>query len=181
MNEFELNNALFEAQQGKQEAFGRIYDHFRDKIYRFVFFRIGHREISEDILADTFVKAWVKIGQVNSPKALSGWLYQVAKNNIIDYYRIRKTTVDLEEVEDFLEEDAINPVDEANLTIEHRKIMILLERLPADQQEVIRYKFFEDMTNEEIAHVMNKTEGAIRVIQHRAILKLKELLHKKNI
>lgn len=180
MNDQELNNALFRSQKGNQEAFGAIYDHFKERIYRFIYFRIGHKEISEDILSDTFVKAWLKIDQVNSPKALSSWLYQVAKNNIIDYYRIRKTTVDLEEVADIIIEEGVNPVDEANLQIEHLKILKLLDSLPKEQQDVIKYKFFEDLTNGEIAHVMGKTEGAIRVIQHRAIIKLKDLLNKRN-
>lgn len=181
MNEIELNNAYSRAQQGDQAAFGLIYDYFKEKLYRFIFFRVGHKEVSEDILADTFVKAWLKISQVNSPKALSGWLYQIAKNNIIDYYRIKKTTVDLEEAENAFITDSANIVDEANLEIEHLKMLKLLREIPLEQQEVIRYKFFEDLTNEEIAHIMNKTEGAIRVIQHRAIIKLKELLNKKLI
>lgn len=177
MTDEELNNLLFKAQSGDQESFGLIYGLYSQKIYRFIYLKIGHKELAEDLLSDTFVKAWLKIKQVNSHKALSSWLYQVAKNNIIDYYRLKKTTVNLEEVEDTLE-DSVNPVDETNLSIEQKKTLEFLEQLPSDQAQVIRYKFFEDLTNQEIAHIMNKNEGAIRVIQHRAILKLKELLDK---
>ncbi len=81
-------------------------------------------------------------------------------------------------MEDFLE-DEVNPVDLTNLGIQQRKLLGMMEVLPEDQQQVLKYKFFEDLTNEEIAYVMGKTEGAIRVIQHRAIMRLKELLNQK--
>lgn len=175
MTEEDLNIALLKAQKGDQLAFGLIYDHFSQKLYRFVYFRVGQKEIAEDILADTFVKAWVKIGQINTPKAFSSWLYQVAKNNVIDYYRIKRELVPLDDVVEFLE-NAVNPVDEVNLNLEQRRILKAMENLPMEQQQVVRYKFFEDLSNEEIAYIMNKSEGAIRVIQHRAIFKLKSLL-----
>jgi RNA polymerase sigma-70 factor, ECF subfamily len=178
MNELELQQAFEKAQKLDREAFGRIYDHFSEKLYRFIFFRVGHKELAEDILADTFVKAWTKIEQVSSAKAFTSWLYQIAKNNVIDYYRVKKVTVDLEEVVEVLE-DASSPIDDANLMIEQRVVVELIEHLAIDQQQVLRYKFFEDLENIEIAQIMGKPEGSIRVIQHRAILKLKELLRKK--
>lgn len=181
MSEQDLNKLLDSAKANDREAFGQIYDHFNRPIYRFIFFRIGHKEVAEDILSDTFVKAWAKIGQVSSSKSLSGWLYQIAKNNIIDYYRVRKSLIALEEVEEFLLEDAVSPVDEVNLELEQKKLLELIILLPKDQQQVIKYKFFEDLTNEQIALILNKTEGAIRVVQHRAIIKLKELVKKNRI
>jgi RNA polymerase sigma-70 factor (ECF subfamily) len=178
MNELELQNAFEKAQKLDREAFGLIYDHFSEKLYRFIFFRVGHKELAEDILADTFVKAWTKIEQVSNAKAFTSWIYQIAKNNIIDYYRVKKVTIDLEEVVDVLE-DASSPIEDANLIIEQRVVVELIEHLAPDQQQVIRYKFFEDLENIEIAQIMGRSEGSIRVIQHRAILRLKELLRKK--
>lgn len=175
MTEAELKKALQRAQSGDQDAFGWIYDHFADKIYRFIFFRVGQKETAEDILSDTFIKGWQKINQINSPAALSGWLYQIARNNIIDYYRIKKEVVSLDEVENFLI-DEVDPVDFVNLNLQQKRITEVIHKLVPDQQQVIKYRYFEDLSNEEIAYVMGKTEGAIRVIQHRAIIRLKELL-----
>jgi RNA polymerase sigma-70 factor, ECF subfamily len=179
MTEEQLADILKKAQKGDSESFALIYDHFSPKIYKFIYFRVGHKEVAEDVLSDTFVKSWQKINHVNSPAALSAWLYQIAKNNIIDYYRIKKETVALEDVEDFLE-DEVNPVDTTSLNMDQKRILQVMNQLPPEQQEVIKYKFFEDLSNEEIAYVMNKTEGAIRVIQHRAITKLKELVNKND-
>lgn len=178
MTEEQLKDTFKRAQRGDEEAFGLIYDHFAAKIFKFIYYRVGHTQVAEDLLADTFVKGWQKLSQLNSPSALSAWLYQIAKNNIIDYYRIKKDSIDLSEVENLLE-DETNVVDDTNLTIEQKKILELLEELPEEQRQVIKYKFFEELENEEIAYIMGKTEGAIRVIQHRAISKLKELSDKK--
>ena len=175
----ELKPTLKRAQNGDTAAFALIYDHFAPAIYRFIYFRVGHKETAEDVLADTFVKAWQKINQINSPEALSGWLYQIARNNIIDYYRVRKETVALDEVVDTLQ-DAVNPADEVNATIQQKRILQAMKNLPPDQAQVLKYRFFEDLTNEEIALILNKNEGTIRVIQHRAIIKLKELLKSKD-
>jgi RNA polymerase sigma-70 factor (ECF subfamily) len=174
----ELKQILKKAQNGDREAFALIYEHFSDKIYRFIYFRVGHKEIAEDVLSDTFVKSWQKINQINSPEALAGWLYQIARNNIIDYYRIKKDTVSLEDVAETLQ-DLVSPVDTINASLQQKRILDVLNQLTSEQQEVIKYRFFEDLSNEEIAYVMGKTIGAIRVIQHRAITKLKELLNNK--
>ena len=176
MTEEDLKNYLEKAQNGDTDAFARIYDLFFEKLYKFIFYRVGHKQISEDLLAETFVKAWQKIGQIGNSKALSSWLFHIAKNNIIDYYRSKKTTISLEEVEDFLEE-VISPVEELDLNLEQKKILEVIQLLPVEQGLVIKYKFFEDLSNQEIAILLNKTEGAIRVIQHRAVIKLKELIN----
>lgn len=179
MTEAELKQTLQKAQTGDTEAFARLYDEFAEKLFRFIYFRVGHKEVAEDVLSDTFVKAWQKISQVNSPEALSGWLYQIAKNNIIDYYRIKKDFIPLDDVVEFLE-DAVNPIDTVNLSLDQTKIFELLKQLSDEHRLVLQYKFFEDLSNEEIGYILNKTEGAIRVIQHRAIIKLKELLKRKS-
>jgi RNA polymerase sigma-70 factor (ECF subfamily) len=179
MTETELKHILKRCQNGETEAFARLYDEFADKLYRFIFFRVGHKEVAEDILADTFIKAWQKISQVNSSEALSGWLYQISRNNIIDYYRVKKESVPLEDVEDFLE-DLVNPVDTISLSLDQANLLKFVKELPAEQQAVIKYKFFEDLSNEEVAQILNKSEGAIRVIQHRAVLRLKELTSKQS-
>jgi RNA polymerase sigma-70 factor (ECF subfamily) len=180
MTEEELKLVLEACQRGDRASFGRIYDLYSQRLYKFIYLRVGHKEIAEDILADSFVKAWTKIAHVNSSKALSAWMFQIAKNNIIDYYRIRKSTIAIEEVEHTLE-DAANPIEEMDLRLDQKRILVALDQLPMDQQQVIRYKFFEDLTNSEIALIMNKTEGAIRVIQHRAIVRLQEVLRQKKV
>src|SRR5439155_1094079 len=108
------------------------------------------------------------------------WLYQIARNLVIDYYRQKKTVVALEDIENTLEYET-NIVDVVNLDQQQKILLTLLKELGSDQQIIIKLKFFEGLENDEIAEMLNKTEGAIRVIQHRAITRLQELLKKNNI
>ncbi len=178
--ESEHTETFQRAQQGDQEAFSEIYNLFFDKIYTFIYFRVNHKEVAEDLAEDVFMKAFQRISKLKEPKALEGWIYQIARNTVIDYYRSKKQTVALEEVENTLQyEHAL--VDVIELEAQQRIFLELLNELGAEQKAVIKMKFFEQLENDTIAAQLNKTEGAIRVIQHRALSKLKDLLKEKGI
>ena len=165
------------AKKGEDAALGEIYNLFFKKIYRFIFFRVGHKEVAEDLAEEVFLKGFSKISSINESAALEGWLYQIARNLVIDYYRQKKSTVALEEIENTLEYET-NVVDVVNLQEQQKIFLKLLKELGAEQQVVIKLKFFEELENSEIAELMGKNEGAVRVIQHRAIIKLQELIKK---
>ena len=166
---------LAKAKKGEQVAFGEIYNLYFKKIYQFIFYRVSHKEIAEDLAEEVFLKAFTKLSSVNDSKAFLGWMYQIARNQVIDYYREKKTIIALDEVENTLEYET-NVIDVVNLQQEQIVLLKLIKELPSDQQLVLKLKFFEDLTNTEIAEALNKSEGAIRVIQHRGITKLQELL-----
>lgn len=165
------------AKTGDEAAFGEIYNLFFKKIYRFIFFRVGHKEVAEDLAEEVFLKAFAKIASINQDSAFEGWLYQISRNLVIDYYRQKKSTVALEEIENTLEYET-NVVDIENLQEQQKVFLKLLKELGAEQQVVIKLKFLEELENSEIAELLGKNEGAIRVIQHRAIIKLQELIKK---
>ncbi len=167
------------AKKGEEAAFGEIYNLFFKKIYRFIFFRVGHKEVAEDLAEDVFLKAFSKIASINESGAFEGWLYQIARNLVIDYYRQKKSIVALEEIENTLEYET-NVIDIVNLQDQQKVFLKLLKELGAEQQVVIKLKFLEDLENNEIAELLHKNEGAIRVIQHRAIIKLQELIKKNS-
>ena len=162
--------------QGDETAFARIYDLYFDKVYRFIYFRVNHREAAQDLSSDVFIKVWDKLAKIQDTGAFNGWVYQIARNLVIDYYRSRKQDVDLALLENVLEyEDSM--MDRANFTFQQKAFMEELKKLTGEQQLVIKLKFLDDLDNSEIARVMNKSEGAIRVIQHRAINELKHLIN----
>jgi RNA polymerase sigma-70 factor, ECF subfamily len=171
-----LSELIALAQAGKQEALADIYEAYFLRVYRFAYYRVSHRETAEDITEDTFVKAFAGIKNLQNTAAFEGWLFQIARNLIIDYYRKKKQLVPLDAVENTLEYDT-NVVEIINLQIEQSILIKLLKELNDEQQSVIKMKFLEELDNPTIAKILNKTEGAIRVIQHRAILKLKELFN----
>ena len=174
-----LNDTLFlpvvlRAKQGDEDAFGDLYSAYFEKIFRFVFFRVSHKEVAEDITEDVFIKAWQKISTVRA-EAFGGWLYQIARNRIIDHYRKDRSTVDLVEVENILEAPD-DLADSANQAMNQELFIQLLRKLSPEQQVVVKLKFLEDLDNSEISDLIAKSEGSIRVIQHRAVQKLQQLL-----
>ncbi len=179
LNSENTNAKLFQrAKKGEDAAFGEIYNLFFKKIYKFIFFRVGHKEVAEDLAEEVFLKAFTKISSVNESAAFEGWLYQIARNSVIDYYRQKKITVALEDIENTLEYET-NVVDVVNLELQQKVFLKFLKELNPEQQVVIKLKFLEDLENSEIAQLLHKNEGAIRVIQHRAIAKLQELIKKE--
>lgn len=170
-----LEQTLRQAQAGSQNALTELYNIYFERIYRFIYYRVSHKETAEDLTEDVFVKLFKKLRGLEQLGAFEGWLFQIARNQVIDYYRRKKQTVPLEEVENTLEYET-NIVDIVNLKTEQVVFIKLLKELTPEQQQVIKLKFLEDIDNDIIAEMMNKTEGAIRVIQHRAIAKLRELI-----
>lgn len=168
---------IAKAKLGDQAAFGELYNLYFKRIYRFIYFRVSHKEVAEDLAEEVFLKAYSKIGLVNQNSSFEGWLYQIARNSVIDYYREKKHIVALEEIENTLEYET-NVVDFVNLQEQQKVFLKLLRELTMDQQVILKMKFLENLENDEIAEILGKTEGSIRVIQHRAILKLQELIKK---
>lgn len=156
---------------GDQAAFGEIYDQFFPKIYRFIFYRVSHKEVAEDLAEEVFIKAHAKLASLKNEKTFEGWLYRIARNEVIDYYRQKKSDISLEEIE--LGYDS-NIVDEINVSADQKLLLELIAKLPKEQHTVIKLKFLEELDNQTIAQILSKSEGAIRVIQHRAIIKLQE-------
>lgn len=165
------------AKSGDSAAFGQIYDLCFQKIYRFLYYRVGHKQIAEDLAEEVFLKAHVKIASLSQNGVVEGWLYQIARNAVIDYYRQKKLTVDLQTVENTLEYET-NVVDILNLQYQQAILLKLLKALGAEQQAVIKMKFLEDLDTAEIAEILETSESNIRVIQHRALNKLIELRKK---
>jgi RNA polymerase sigma-70 factor (ECF subfamily) len=170
-----LQEVLLHAKAGKEEALTQLYNHYFERLYRFIYYRVGHKEVAEDLTEDVFIKIFKGIGNLQQTAAFEGWLFQIARNQVIDHYRSKKNLVPLDEVENTLEYET-NIIDIVNLQTEQKLLIKIIKELSPEQQTVIKLKFLEDLENETIAEIMNKTEGAIRVIQHRAISKLKELL-----
>lgn len=171
----DLEILVQKALAGNETAFGQIYDLYFEKVYRFVFYRVNHKETAEDLVAETFIRVWDKLSEIKGPATFSGWVYQIARNLVIDYYRSRKAFSDLAELENVLSYED-NVIDKTNLDFQKKSFLVALKKLSSDKQLVIKLKFLDELENSEIAKILDKSEGAIRVIQHRAISELKNLL-----
>lgn len=176
-----IKNLVSRSQDGDKEAFGKLYDKYLKPIFRYVYFKVGNREDAEDLTEQVFLKAWQHIDKYNSKKSFfSSWLYIIAKNQIIDHYRQNKKNIELD---DWLKETHVAPESLNNIEQEllQRKLLEKIKRLPEKQQQIIILKFFEDLSNKEIAQIINKKEGAVRILQYRALKNLKLIIDENEI
>lgn len=164
------------AKNGDAEAFGALYDLYLPRIFRFVFLRTRQKEDAEDLTHQIFLSAWQNLYRYESRGFPFGsWLYRIATNAVIDYYRTARAHAPLEHIPDELLAEPSHLGEAVDTAIDLHRIRAMLTKLEPDQQNVLLMKFVDDMTNKEIAAALGKTEGAVRVIQHRAIKKLKAL------
>lgn len=174
--EHELN-LIRQAKQGHAESFGLLYDHYLAPIYRFVALKTDSKEEAEDIVHEVFLSAWKHVNGFNEQgHPFSSWLYQIARNKIIDHYRTKKTHVTIE----LVDEEHVKVTDgveqKVDLGFNLEQVKKVLNQLSDDQQDVILMRFVEDLSYQEIAAALDKNEGAIRLIQHRAIHNLRRIL-----
>jgi len=167
---------ILKAQGGDSYAFGLLYDAYVSQIYRFIFLKLGGMKAeAEDITHQVFMSAWKNIKKYQfQGYPFSSWLYKIARNEVIDFWRTKKNNVSIHDIhEEFLGETDENELS-VDIKIDTELVSLCIKRLDSHYQDVLILKFVEELTNEEIAKAMGKTEGSVRVIQHRAIKKLKQ-------
>ncbi len=174
-SEHEIDGLVKKASGGDAEAFGALYDHFVDLIYRHIYYRVGNVHDAEDLTQQVFLKAWKALGKYRKKSAFGAWLMTISRNLLIDHYRARKRNESIDERYDLENRDP-GPEELAEASSEQERMSRIIGRLPDDQRQVIIMRFIEGYEYHEIARTMSKKEGAIRVIQHRALKKLHELL-----
>ena len=170
-----------DAKAGNQESFSKLYDHYLPAIYRFIYMKVSHRHEAEDLTHEVFVSAWQNIARYSHKGfPFSSWLYRLARNRVIDHYRVSKPHSDIENLSP--EQISLNPMIESVIDdgFQFKLVRSAIQKLKPNQQDVLIMKFIEDLSHKEIAHALKKSEGAIRLIQHRAIQELKKILNEKN-
>lgn len=148
-----------------------LYDRYAPELYRYIYQRLGAKAIAEDLTAEVFVRV---LGMTRAPDDWRAYLYRIAHNLVVDYFRKHPRV--LEEPHEFLVDDHNDPVERAELAEEQRRLRKAIARLTPDQQQVVVLKFVQEMSNAEVARIMNKPEGAVKALQHRALENLREWL-----
>lgn len=164
---------------GKASAFGSLYDYYQPKIYRFVLIKVGRREDAEDLTHQVFMNAWENVGGYkNLGFPFSSWLYRIARNQVVDFYRTKKPETSLEKMDpEYFVAPATAQFDLMQ-KMEMEGVRRALEKLKPDYQDVIIMRFVDDVSIKEVALALDKSEGAVKLLQHRAIKELKNLLQK---
>ncbi len=170
---------LAAAMQYNEAALGELYDRYEAKIYSYVYRRTGEQALAEDLTAQVFLKMLESIRDRKAwHSSFSGWLYRIAHNLVIDHYRRRgrHSAIDIEEAPP-MAGDVEDPVVTAEMNLDAERLRAAIRRLTDEQAEVVSLRFLEGYSIAEVAALTNRTEGAIKALQYRAVATLRGLLY----
>jgi len=164
------------AKQQDQTAFAQLYEEYFNKIYRYVALKIGDKTEAEDMTQQVFLNALKSISSFKWKGApFSAWLYRIAHNQVVDYFRKKK-----KQAATLLDESLISSDSNPQLAAEHsldiEQLLSATRRLTAAQREVISLRFAGELSTAQVADIMGKSQGAVKALQHSAIVALRKTL-----
>jgi RNA polymerase sigma-70 factor (ECF subfamily) len=161
--------------------FVEIYHKYRPSIFNYIYYRVGDRELADDLTSDVFVRM-VEHDKLHSQngRPIAPWLYAVARNMVIDHHRRAKRIGWQSISETVSASEASNPVKRVEEQSMESCLMAAMEKLTEEQRQVILLKFIERRTNQEIGKELGKPEGAIKSLQYRALAGLKRLMEEES-
>jgi RNA polymerase sigma-70 factor (ECF subfamily) len=171
-----LSKGKADSKEYKESALSELYEEYFDKIARYAYVRIGHKADAEDIAGEVFLKALQSLESYKERGVpMQAWLFRIARNLIIDYFRKMKKlkTIPIDNVNI---EDGTNPAKIAERSIELEQVKRAMEQLTQEQREVLVMRFFGGLSSRETGQVLNKSDGAVREMQRAAIVKIRNLL-----
>jgi RNA polymerase sigma-70 factor (ECF subfamily) len=174
------NRLLEAAQNGDIEAYGQLYQRYAERVFRFLYARMEDRQDAEDLTEDTFFKVWQALpGYRRQGTPFGGYLFRVARNVLIDHYRRNKRRPRLLALsENQLHAAEGNPAKHLAQDQQRQELRAALGRLSEDYRMVLSLRFFGELSSEEIGAAMERSPGAVRVLQHRALAALRKILSK---
>jgi RNA polymerase sigma-70 factor, ECF subfamily len=165
-------------QAGEYDPFvlGQIYDEYFGRIYAYIYHRTGDARVAEDLAADVFVRMLESVkAEKGWQSSLTGWLYRIAHNLIVDHYR-RQSKRAGPSLDEHLAADVESTLSHIETLLNQQQLRAAIQLLTEEQQQVVVLKFVEDLSNAEVAEILGKTEGAIKALQHRALVALRRVL-----
>jgi RNA polymerase sigma-70 factor, ECF subfamily len=166
------------AQDGDAEAFGELYERYAQSVYRFLSAHLNDRLDAEDLTEEVFLRVWRTLPKYNEQGVpILAYFFRIARNALIDHYRRtsrsgKQMPLDASPIID----KNPDPGDVALSRMEHQEIRSILDQLSEDYRNVLVLRFLSELTPGETAHVMGRTEGAVRILQHRALAALRDLI-----
>lgn len=166
------------AQQGDGEAFGQIYDHHMDGVYRYLYYRVGSHSLAEDLTSETFLKALQRLDSFTwRGRDIRAWFITIARNLVTDYYRSSRYSLEVMTA-DMLDADHGDDGIEGQVLdrLGDDELIAAIRRLKPDQQECVALRFLQGLSVAETSAVMQRSQGAVKQLQLRAIRALAKSL-----
>ncbi len=161
--------------KGENEAFGELYDYYIDNLYRFIYYKVKDEKDVEDLVEIAFLKVFESKDSFNPKKSSFGtWLYNIARNTVIDFYRTKKETVEIPVSHS--ETDGGDIKDKVDGTLNSDVLKEALDKISENNKELVIFRFVEELSYTEVSKILKKKEGTVRVMQYRALNELKDVL-----
>lgn len=166
------------AKDGEADAFGELYERHVQTIFRFVYVRLDDRRDAEDLTEEVFLRVWQSLPNYREQGVpFLAFLFRIARNAVIDFYRSSKSSAHQESIEDNpLQDLRSDPGEQAITNLEHQELRRILDTMREDYRMVLVLRFLSELSPEETAQVMGRSTGAVRVLQHRALAALRSIL-----
>jgi|CXWL01.1.fsa_nt_gi RNA polymerase sigma-70 factor (ECF subfamily) len=176
MNQAHIDRLVEETQKGNTKAFGELYDAYFSQIHKYVYYKVAAEHV-DDLVGTIFIKAWTKIKKYRRTGfPFSSWLFRIAHNTLVDHYRTHKQYYELEEK---ITDESMDPQALLEKNLNGERVHQALRKIGKNYQEVILLKFMNDMSNDEIAQMLDTSESNVRTMQFRALKKLKAELQEQ--
>lgn len=177
-NTDEVIALVLQAQKGDESAFEELYNMFAKDLYRYTASRIPEEHAS-DLVSEIFFRVWKKIPafQGHAQGQFRAWMFTIAHHLVIDFYRANKETLPLEEGVEIADEDTFHdPTHLLATETDFDRTQEALTKLPEKQREALILRYMNDISLPDIAEIMQEKEGNVRILIHRALKRLRELL-----
>lgn len=170
-----LYELVLKAQRGDKSAFGKLYNEYYKKIYRYAMVNIYKKDLAQDICQETFIRAWKALPNFSFENGgtFQAYIFRIARNLIIDLSRKKKELA----LEEYLNiETGENEEERIDKDAEIEKLKIELSKMDQRDRQILILRYFEDMSYSEISKITGIKEGALRVKAMRLLNKVKEKL-----
>ena len=184
-NNLDEKLVLKKALSGKKEAFSEIYDFYVIRIFRFIYLKTSSRETAEDLASEVFLRYWKRVRKGIKDKDLSktivndkigSFLYKISRNLIIDFYRKKEVlTVEIdEEIKEKIKDQGEDILAKISAKQEVEEMMKALSEIKSEYREVIILRYIEELSVAEVAEIMGKSGGSVRVLLAMATKKRRQ-------
>ena len=169
---------LIQAAKQDPQAFGELYNRYIERVFRYLYSRLGNTQDAEDLTSMTFLSAYQAFGQYRQDGHFGSWLFTIARNKVNDHYRKLKITVTMDEDHTTISED--DPLMSSIQDEQASRLRTLIRELDEPEQELLRLRFLGSMSFSEIAHLLRRSENSVKKSTYRVLARLHSQMEENN-